>query len=556
MIRWVTVVVAILWYCSLGACSDVDAGSIVPQLLSNDSRTLSELIEDFVRTSHSDNCSANLVNGGFIVLKNKTWPSARNFTVNNPNLFVSCKNSAGSLTDYSAMLEKFAETISSLQVIDDSEYYLEKDDFKDSILMIAFTSCAICVGTWMLYMVLLFQRCPQHAGRRLLILCYVLFAGIYESINLNRTVQTIFKKQYSGNYQDSVEYETIITNSNSHRAGELITDFLAALNWISIIYYMYHNCKRIEKRWLPRVIGNRNRLIIGVGLCLTIVQESLFGILLWCHWNNGVRIAHFIFELFTYALFCGLIFYFVYHDFGFTLSLKRRHRDQRARAKQTWKDLWRDYHEILPLLAYNLVLLAFLFFMRIYLFANIGSTKKWKFTVIKFFKIAITVSIWGLITGLEKRELIVSRETVLGRKIQNADRFFYDPGLTKDDDVVTSGDESPSAWITPQSSEACSSNCMSGETKVSPWAAVKLQLPIKAWKSQLASAKNRRRGITRRRRRLLHALAGSNKRKQENEHYSDSLRSAVPSSDQVTNRDDTSVETELATNYLYDIYDS
>lgn len=552
MIQWLSVVVAVLWYCSPGVCDDVSKDHTTPQLLPNNSNLLSGLIKGFVK-SQSGNCSANLVSGGFLTLKNKSWPNAQNYTINTPNLFVTCEGYTGNVTDYSELLRNFSETLASLKVVDDSKTYLKKDDFKDSILMIAFSSCAICVGTWMLYMVLLFQKCPQHTGRRLLVLFYVLFAGIYESVNLSLTVQKIFKKQYNGNYQDSMEYELVIINSNAHRAGELVTDVLACLNWISIIYYMFHDCKIINKRWLPRAVANRNRLIVGGGLCLTIVEECLYGVLLWSNWNNGVRIAHVVVELLTYALFCGLTCYFVYHDFGFTLSLKKRPEDRKSKARRAWKKLWRDYHEILPVLICNLTLFALLFLARIYLSVCIVPTKKWKFNVIKFSKITITVSVWGLITVLEKRELIVSRETVLGRKIQNADRFFYDPSLSKDD--AASYDAFSGSSITLEPSETSGSGCKTEETKKSPWAPLKFSLPAKAWKSQLASAQRRKKDIKKRRKRILHALAGSNKCRKEDERRPEDPRSAVSNEEHHMDQDNASIETELATNYLYDIYD-
>lgn len=552
MIRWVVVLLTILFLSSAPVSCEIpglgnDADHI-PQLLSNSSQLLSQLIREFILDPHGDNCSANLISGGFISLKNETWPTVRNYTVSTPSLFVTCTNSIGGMRDYSKLLKNFATTVASLEVIDDSNHYLEKDDFRDSILMIAFTSCAICVGMWMVYLVLLFQRCPQHAGRRFLVMLYVVFAAIYESINLNKAVQKIFKKQYSGNYQDSVEYETIIIDTNAYRVGEIITNFLACVNWISIVYYMFQNCNKIHKRWLPHMVANRNRIIVWVGLSLTLLEELFFALLLWYSWNNGLRITFLLTELCIYVLLGGLTCYFVYHDFGFILSPRKPNNDNRSRVRQIWTSLWNDYHETLPLLIYKSFMFALLFFTEIYFYVTVDSERKWKFKVIKFFKVVITVSIWGLIAVLEKRELIVSKETVLGRKIQNSDRFFYDVDMVKYDsncDSSTLNSSDCDIEMSPQSSSSTEDKAdvsMIGKSRK----LLRFKVPTRAWQSQLERAKRRRKIINRTRQKFLNVLAGTNRRKKDEN----------PKIFKHDLSENGSVETELETNYIYDLHDS
>ncbi|GAV51240.1 hypothetical protein ZYGR_0AD04230 [Zygosaccharomyces rouxii] len=566
MNRWVVVVATVvLLYSRLGVCKiaglDHDP-SHIPELLSNSSHLLSQLIKEFVLDPHGNNCTANLISGGSISIKNRTWPAMRNFTVSNPSLFITCSNNTDGIRDYTDLLRKFAMTVGSLEVIDDSNHYLKKDDFKDSILMIAFTSCAICVGMWMVYLVLLFQRCPQHAGRRFLLMVYVVFAAIYESINLNMAVQKIFKKQYSGNYQDSAEYQMTIIESQGYRVGEVITNTLACLNWISIIYYMFQNCNRIDRSWLPNMISNRNRIIIWVGLSLTILEELIFALLLWYRWNTGLRVTYMLLELCFYSLFCGLTCYFVYHDFGFTLSPRKLTTNNKSRIRQIWKSLWNDYHQILPLLIYNLSMFGLLFFTRIYLSITVTADHKWKYKVIKFFKIVITVSVWGLVTVLEKRDSIVSKETVLGRKIKNSDRFFYDVDMVKTDlngESSTMNSSDYGCDITPESSSCGNSSGADDKSNSSEmensWQLLRFKLPTKAWESQLKKSKRRRKAIQRTRQKFLNILAGTNKH--ERKESSRIFKHAVSIGEEGSGTpDDTSVETELATNYIYDLQDN
>lgn len=566
MIRWVAVVATVVvLYTRLGVCdvAGLDYNpSHFPQLLSNGSHLLSQLIRELVLDPHGDNCSANLLSGGFISLKNSTWPTMKNFTVSSPSLYVSCSDDAGGIRDYSDLLRKFAVTVGSLEVIDDSKHYLKKDDFRNSILMIAFTSCAICVGMWMVYLVLLFQRCPQHAGRRFLLMVYVLFAAIYESINLNNAVQKIFKKQYSGNYQDSTEYQMIIIESQEYRVGEIITNALSCLNWISIIYYMFQNCSRIHRSWLPYLISSRNRIIVWVGLSLTMLEELIFALLLWYRWNTGLRITYLLLELCVYALFCGLICYFVYRDFGFTLSPRRFTTNNKSQIRRVCKSLWNDYHQILLVLVFNLSMFVLLFFTRIYLCIIVTADNKWIFKVIKFFKLVITVSVWGLVTVLEKRDSIISKETVLGRKIKNSDRFFYDVDMVKDDVKSDSSIVNSSFYgndISPQVSSWGNSSGADDESNSSvaenSWQLLRFKLPKKAWESQLKKSKKRRKAIQRTRQKFRNILAGTNKR--ERKESPRVFKHAVSTGEEeLKTSDDTSVETELATNYIYDLQDS
>ncbi|GAV56121.1 hypothetical protein ZYGR_0BA00270 [Zygosaccharomyces rouxii] len=567
MIRWVVLIATVLvLYSRLCACDvaglDYDP-SHVPQLLSNSSHLLSQLIREFVLDPHGDNCSANLLSGGFLSLKNSTWPTMKNFTVSNPSLFVTCSDDAGGIRDYSDLLRKFAITVESLQVIDDSKHYLKKDDFRDSILMIAFTSCAICVGLWMVYLVLLFQRCPQHAGRRFLLVVYVLFAAIYESINLNIAVQKIFKKQYSGNYQDATEYQMTIVESQGYSVGEIITNALACLNWISIIYYMFQNCNRIHRSWLPNMVSSRNRIIVWVGLSLTVLEELIFALLLWYRWDTGLRITYVLVELCVYSLFFGLICYFVYRDFGFTLLPRKFTTNHKSRIVHIWKSLWNDYHQILLVMIYNLSMFVLLFFTRIYLCITVTADNKWKFKVIKFFKIVITVSVWGLVTVLEKRDSIVSKERVLGRKIKNSDRFFYDVDMAKHDSKYDSSTLDSSYYgsdVSPQTSSWGNSSGADDESNSSVvennWQLLRFKLPTKAWDSQLKKSKKRRKAIQRTRQKFRNILAGTNRR--ERNESPKVFKHAISTGEEGEPKisDDTSVETELATNYIYDLQDN
>lgn len=564
MTGWVALIInVVLLYAQFGVC---DVGGFhynatdFPRPLSNGSYLLTDLIKKLILDVPGNNCSASVLNGGFLNLKNHTWSTTENFTVRNPNLFVTCLDEAGDTRDYSDLLKKFSSTVNSLTVIDDSRRFLGKDNFQDSILMVAFMSCAICVGMWMVYLVLLFQRCPTHAGRRTLLVVYVLFAAIYETVNLNLAVQKIFKKQYRGNYQDTTEYEMVIIESQKYRVGEIITNALACLNWVSIIYYMFQNCNRIHKNWLPNMVANRNRIIVWTGIAYTILEEIIFSILLWHRWSMGLCVTYMFLELCFYSVFYGLIGYFVYYEFGFILLPRQFTTNNKSRIKHVLKSLWNDYHQILLVLIYNFSVFVLLFFTRIYFAFIVTADNKWKYKVIKFFKLVVTVSIWGLITVLEKRDSIVSKETVLGRKIKNSDRFFYDIHMFKDDNksaLSTINSTYDASDLSLQITSWGSNNTVRGESGSSSivgnvWKLLRFKLPTKTWDSRLKRSKGYTNGILGTREKFQNILAGTNKRR-GNEGLK-IFKHAVSTGEEETNiSDDTSVETELATNYIYDL---
>lgn len=545
-----------------------------------DTTLLLKLIKHSILERYDNICTGSVLSGGFVTLKNGAYFIA-NHTVNNPNLFITCSDDNNSTQNFTSILQDFAFNLSTISLIDDSRAYLSKDAFEDSILMITFATCAVCIGMWMVYLVLMLLPIEHHNGNKLLLRFYVLFCAIYETAMLNKTVETIFKRQYNNDYQDVMDYEDHMTTT-AHRVGEVIANVLVYLNWTSIVFYMFHNYKRITRSWLPSLFNNRNKLIIYVGVGLTIIDTALFAAINWNKWYKALQASYIAVDFLLYTVFCGLTAYFVWHDFRFILAPKRVHPTSRNQIKTVLLLFWRDYHETIPLLIYNMALFSLLYFTAIYFMVTRAYLNQWKFKVIKFLKLVITVSVWGLIGVLEKRELILSKETVLGRKISNDDEFFFDPELPSKyrNFLARQHDDSGSRLSVAQSFKT--------NSNLAPlsWSHSVLRHPLKVWKSQLQRTKNLKKSSRRKHRKLLGSFAvigdtnrGNSREKLylngDNTNYSlssargsnepgettdfvQNVRSTAGSealSNAAIHEDgdeNASVETELARNYIYD----
>lgn len=573
MFKWIAL---LLWDLSSALANTTGLDSLMTD--GEETRSLLQLLKNSILERYDNVCTGSVLSGGFVTLKTGTYFIA-NQTVNNPNLFITCSDNNSITQNFTSILQDFAANLSTLPLIDDSKEYLSKDAFEDSILIITFATCAVCVGMWMLYLVLILLPIEHRNESKFLLRFYVLFSAVYETAILNKAVQAIFKRQYNNDYQDFMDYENHIVDSTAVKVGEVISNALVYLNWTSIVFYMFHNYKRITRSWLPSLFNNRNKLIIYVGVTLTIIDTALFAAMRWNKWYAALRACYKTVDFLLYTIFCGLTIYFVWHDFRFILAPKRVHPTNRHHIKTVLLLFWRDYHETIPLLIYNMALFSLLYFTAIYFTVTQSSAFQWKFEVIKFLRLVITVSVWGLISVLEKREFILSKETVLGRKINNDDEFFFDPALpSKYQNILARQQDDSGSRLSIAPSFKTNNNLAS-----SSWSYSALKHPLKIWKSQLQRTKNLKKSSRSKHKKLLRSFGDtnrgnsreqlnlrrtnpsypSNSPKETNEHGETSdvmhnVRSTVGSealSNAAIHEDGdeiASVETELARNYIYD----
>ncbi|QLG74918.1 hypothetical protein HG535_0H02450 [Zygotorulaspora mrakii] len=538
------------------------------------STLLSNLIKDFILDPHGDICTGNTLNGGFMTLNNGNITILDNGTVNEPIFLIRCSN-LSEFEELSPILQNFSNSLSNISTIDDSSLYVSKDPFEKSVLMITFASCAVCIGTWMLYLVIILLPAENHNGRRFSVQFYVLFTAIYEAAMLGKSISNIFEKQYRENYQDAFEVEVHIFNSTAYRVGEIISSLMNFLNWIAIIFYMFHSYTKLRKNWLPSILSNRNGLIIHIGLTLTIIDTTLFAVSLWNKTAQyALMICYKTIDYIIYTLFCGLTVYFISHDFWFVVAPKRVKSNEQIGIKSILLLIWKDYHETIPLLVYNMTLFVLLYFTSLYFTIQNTRIGQWRYKVVKFLRLLITVSVWGLIDVLERRELILSRETILGRKIHNNDEYFFDPRLPCS--LSASQDDSKSRLSRSRSENSLNDveentgrpqKVQSSSSSLSVFVR-----PLRVWKSQVRRARNLKNYSRAKNHRLLDTLTGKKdkyagyKSKGKNQDKSPSHSERVISSDSTqhhaifTNHDknaqdvneQASVETELARNYIYD----
>lgn len=557
-----------LWFGVLvAALQKVDANNFTGNLTEGDTLLLSEVLEDSLLASYNQ-CEAIVLNGGFLTFGNTT---DNNYTLNYPNIFITCAGEGDSEHNGSTIMMNMKAILAGSTIKHNTESLVAKDNFEDSILIIAFASCAVCIGTWMVYLVLMLLPRESRLGRSLLVPFYVLFCAFYDTAMLAKTIQTILQDQYRDNVQNFCAYEQRIIDSTAFKVGSIMANVLLYLNWTMIIYYMFHDKRKIIMGWLRPILASRNKLIIVVGLSLTAIDTILLALMYQSRFP-GLRIALTVVDFIIYVLFCGLTHFFVWHDFRFILAPQRMHFTKGNQVKKLLSLIWNDYHETIPLLIYNIALFGLLFFTKIYFTIDYSPSHRWKFKIVKFLQLIITVSVWGLISVLEKRELILSKQTVLGRKISDDDEYFFDPRLSSRHRNAASEEENTITGSPRGGADNSEYNLRCGTPLIKP---------LKVWKSHMERPKNLRKISRTTGKKLLNALIGLNNNETLGEDVAlaerrsnatprsstrgsmESVRdyNAKVSIDTTLNFELThsaeraSVETELARNYIYE-YDN
>ncbi|CEP62314.1 Dfg16p LALA0_S05e02784g [Lachancea lanzarotensis] len=382
------------------------------------------------------NCTARMLNSGNFTLQDTPESQSYFQTSYAPAFFLHCtgdENQNMTSVHTSLMQTLIAESSKAVsQGGTVPSLLIGKNSFSSANLLICFAVCAVCAGSWMLLLVLLLLPPNNHNSRKKMVFLGVTYSAIFHTVILSKSMHSIFEGQYNENYQNSVEFDEKVIDSTLFNVMFFFTTLISNLNWLHIVYYMFHNYQKTERRWVPTILSNRNRQIIAVGLFLTSVQAFLMGLRLWAKQRSSepLQIVLRVVDLVIYALFTLAVSTFVWQNYGFTLRPKQSNKDLSWWAQL--KYIFGDYHQLVLLLAYNAGVMALLFGVRIFTSATPQSVCKWLRCVLIFLNVLVTVNTWGLIGVLEQRERAYSKETVLGRKINNRDRFFVDPKINYD----------------------------------------------------------------------------------------------------------------------------
>lgn len=398
--------------------------------VANEYDRLINVLQEIMGVGTWSDCVARTLNGGSLAVKNHSDTTIINTSINYPGLLIQCaSNSTGK---YAALVDVLSRNTTAILNGEFTKALVHKDSFLDGTLMIAFILCGVCVGSWMLFLVLLLLPDNNHNHRKKMVYLGVLYQAAWYTVILQKTSSNVFATQYAGNYQNSSEYHTTIVETNFYRVMLFFGSLICDLNWLNIVYYMFHNYQESHKHWVPRVLNNKNKQILVCGLTLTVGHALLVCLQLW-YTGRGIEVVQVFLEVvhfLIYTVFTACLAYYVWHDFGFTLAPKRA--EKKLTVCEQIKHIWRDYHEIIPLLVYNALTIALVYICDIALISVRCQVENWMGNLLTFLKLLITVNVWGLIGVLERRESTVSKQTVLGRKINNRDRFFVDPNFNYD----------------------------------------------------------------------------------------------------------------------------
>ena len=601
-------------------------------IIANQSQMLSSYLIEKILEPYANYCYANLLSSGNLDLafnyRVKKPIFITNMTLHTPTLLIRCNDSfinSTSNTTYKQLSENSSSPASSFlrsialsldaqlaiaesnaknhtkhrkhkgkhyiplrnesAVYDNTSHFLVKVSFDHSLIMVMFLSTTVCVGAWMIFVIILLLPSDNHI-KTIPVLIYVSFYAIVQTIYLNKTVKEVFVPQYNLNIQDVVYYEIKILNSDAYKTCELIVQILGNINWIYIVYYMYHKKYSGRKQayrnslnrknrqlfenthttmddrhcwFLPSFLNNRNRIIVTVGTILLIVNSVPFGILLWVRNLSGVRGLYKAFECLIYTVFLLLILGYIWLNFGNVLIRQRVKRKVNLTLRNKIKVIWKDYYQMVPLLVYNLVAFVLSYFCNIYFTTKNIHFSRWRFNFIYLLKILITVNTWGLLGVFEKREIALNKKTILGRKIDNTDPFFFDPSNMSE----YTGSSSPRVSVGSYGSELYSQysderKSRSGLNLNKIMKPVKLSYPLSSWCPKMNRVKDGRKWAKERLKKVTHSISGNDSDSKSNTHIhsrttSRNIKNGFGSfstsfEDDVDNE---SMETELTRNVIY-----
>lgn len=218
------------------------------------------------------------------------------------------------------------------------------------------------------------------------------------------------------------------------------------------------------KEWIYNPKNRTLLYIIVICIVLSAINNTFFAIILWKKTRFDLRAVYKASESLIYTLLLWRISLFILRNFGMTITyartvdslkvdnnsllnnpmnhntinpmndgiLSKNHMllgnlDDNLKYFRRWiSNIWKNYFNTIPLLIYNIVIYILSYFMIIY-FTSISAYRyRWKYNLVYFTKLLITVNFWGLIGVLNRREIYLNKKTILGRRINNHDEFFVE----------------------------------------------------------------------------------------------------------------------------------
>ncbi|CCF57583.1 hypothetical protein KAFR_0C05920 [Kazachstania africana CBS 2517] len=463
----------------------LSGGSTYLKLSEAENPYLSGLLYENIFQSYKNECNPYLLSSGNITLVTRLNgtlnTSLSNQILRDPTLFIQCKNSSYSSLqthrNVTHLLKKLVTNLSTTNYTDDMKFFLRKDDFNSGMIVILFCETSFCVGGWMLFLIIMLLSSDNYNKKIIIVRLYVLVYAVIQSVDLKYTNDHVLRLQYEKNFQDAILYEDRVVTATFSRVLNLIINILSNLNWLYISYFIYiKNNKVLNWKWLPSFMRTKVRAILTLATIISTFDNILLLTLICTH-TTTVEHLYKAVECLTCVAFFVLVIYFIYDNFGFILSPKRIEGRSKISFKEKVRYSWRDYHHTIPVLVYNMLVCVSFLFVSIFLAARVSKRYGWKYDAVYFLKVLITVNLWGLIGILEKRELKLSKETILGKRINNKDEFFLNPSVDYNEKDY------------PQINQPVS--CQDIE-ETSPGGDISLSHPLRGWKSRIERFRDRR----------------------------------------------------------------
>lgn len=372
------------------------------------------------------NCEGYLLNSGSfrsvnsLINDTDIW----NQTMNYPAWYANCTDS----DETSIFIDALADLSKEFSFVP------QKNVFISGNLVIAFVLSGVCIGGWMLFLLLFLLPSTNHNRQKRMVHLYVLYFSIVQTVIWKKTNDEVFETQYISNYQDSLAFDKMILEVTWSKVVRFFSLVFCNVNWIIVIYYLCSRSRGISRRWrrsMPRWLRDLNAVhwIMSLVVILCLLHVIFFGIQLFQGENRAqtsISIVFRVSQLSLFTLFLLVTIWYSYH------SLKSASASVDHQGMSIFRRLLlfvHEYKEIIPLLIYNVAVYMLLYVVAILQIRQGEPSSHWIHFVIAFLRILIFVNAWGLIGKLEEREQKVSKKSLLGRKINNNDRFFVDPKI-------------------------------------------------------------------------------------------------------------------------------
>lgn len=496
--------------------------------------TLSSLLYSKIFEPYANFCNASVLSIGDISLVHTLGNSTiyRNYSLTYPSLIVQCSNIShdGSDSIYHSINNNFTKYLSEFALnftlnrttfVDNIQDMVHRDAFDDSILLVAFLQTAICVCVWMVFLILLLLPSSNYNNRNILVQFYVIVYAVVNTVYLHKGNQ-VFKHQYINNTQDSQNYENAIIRTDDYRVLMILVNIISNINWVYIVFYLFdiditddnnNNINSIllndkSRQYLTHIKiffykCHRKRYAWGfvISVILVFSDNVFFVLLIYDLTENWGKYIYRVTDFISITLLSYVIWSFIIKNFGFTITQNtvdgnRNTGNNRRSGSSSNNDLlvldrikiiWKDYHTTIPLIIYNIVVSLLYFSLLVYFTAENFFEHRWKFNILYFLKLIITVNFWGLLGALKEREQVLNNKTVVGRQINNRDKYFLDPtsdyNLGDDEDLDSSENFSGNHLI-PKDSSSAYPKFLNNKGVLTPF---------KLWKSNILRARDRRR---------------------------------------------------------------